>query len=156
MLAALAVGVACGGAEAPRQPSGVTTATPGMREATSTPTLTTTRTATPAPPPAGERTPLPRPDADPTEFEAGLAEAAGENPRVLAGALAFLAGECLDDREALGRYAEQTWRILNEQRGIRVPAVAIVNRVIGALPLDGRAVACESLFASVVTELSRQ
>lgn len=153
----VAVGVACGGDEAPRPPSGVSTATPRPTDTAgpSTPTGTPTQAATPSPGPAGTSTPASRPDADPTEFETGLAETAGEDARMLAGALVLLDRGCLDGRDALGRYAEQTWRILNEQRGVRVPVAAVVHRVIAALPIDGRTVTCESLFASVVTELSR-
>lgn len=134
--------------------SGVSTATPAPREPTQAPVSTSTPAGTPAP--ASTRTPAPPPEADPTEIEVALAELGGEDARLIAGALEVLSEQCSDDREALGEFAERTWRALNEQRGIRAPVTAIVGRVIASLPIDGRAVACESLFASVVTELARQ
>ena len=144
---------ACGGEEPARTPSGVTTATPAARASA---TATPTGTAPPAAPtPAASRTAAPLPEGTPTEAEIALATLAGESAPVLAGAIEFLDGRCSDDREALGRHAEQTWRILNEQRNVRAPASAILARVIASLPVDGRTVACESLFASVVVELTR-
>ncbi len=155
-LVALPLALACGGDEQPAR-SGISTATPRAEPTSDVGASPTVEgTASPEATPTGTRTAAPPPDAEPTSFEADLAAASGEDPREVAGALAFLDGECTDDRAALGRFAEQTWRILNEQRGVRVPVVAIINRVIAALPIDGREVACESLFASVVTELSRQ
>jgi hypothetical protein len=93
--------------------------------------------------------------AEPTEAEVALAQAVGGDAAQIAGGIVILTEQCSDSRDELAEIAEHTWRILNEQRNIRAPITAILARVIASLPVDGRTVACESLFASVVTELAR-
>jgi hypothetical protein len=66
-----------------------------------------------------------------------------------------LLDRCTEDRAAIGASTERVWHILNEDRGLNVPVLAILTRVIVSLPIDGRTVGCESLLASVVTEMSR-
>ena len=132
------------------------TARSGISTATSAPTATAEATSTAAP----ERTAAPVQTvlpitAEPTDVEVALAALAGEDPTHIAGAMEELLSQCTDERAALGESTERVWRILNEQRGLSVPVLAILSRVIVSLPIDGRDVACESLFASVVTELSR-
>ncbi len=143
----------CGGDEPARTASGVTTATPIPRSTEAPAATTPTPAASPSP--AAARTAAPPREGTPTEAERALATLSGDNAGVLAGVLEFLDERCSDDRDALGGFAEQTWNILNG-RNVRVPPSAIAARVVASLPLDGRTVACESLFASVVVELSRQ
>jgi len=152
-LAALgALTLACGD-EPPRAASGVSTATPRVAQAEAT--------ATPLPPPPGTVRPTstpsatPRGTAEPTEAEVALADLVGEDAAQIAGSIVILAERCSETREELAEVAGRTWRILTEQRNIRAPMTAILTRVIASLPIDGRTVACESLFASVVIELTR-
>lgn len=137
---------ACTGEDSAADPAGIQRST------------VTPRAPTPAPPPA--RTPGPAMTvvpllATPTDVEVGLAALADEDPARLAAAMEELLTQCTDTRAELGDAAARTWRILNEQRGLHVSVSAILGRVIISLPVDGRRLGCQTLFASVVTELSR-
>lgn len=159
VVAAAAVSVvllaACGDT-ATTGPSGVTTATPrGSQEPSDVTATSAMGAATPTSTPSPGRTASPLVTAEPTESEQLLAALVGEDPAQIAGAVVRLLEQCSDSREELANSAERTWRVLNEQRNIRAPVTAILGRVIASLPVDGRTVACESLFASVVTELTR-
>jgi len=131
--------------------SGISTATGAPR---STATIEATSTATPARTAAPVRTVLPS-TAEATEIEIALAGLAGEDPSHIAGAMEELLDRCTEDRAAIGASTERVWRILNEDRDMNVPILAILTRVISSFPIDGRSVGCESLLASVVTEMSR-
>jgi hypothetical protein len=144
---------ACGGDEgsAPTGIPGLTTATPGPR-ATDVPSpVTTPRPGQPiAPPP-----PTPVATATVTEVEVALASLAGEDPMRIAELMEILEPWCLQDRATFGAQVAQLWRILNERDGLNVSVIAILVRVVAALPDVQRTLDCETLLTAVVIELRR-
>lgn len=145
---------ACGGDDAtPSQGiPGLTTATPGPRAPAEATPVATPRPGQPIAPAA------PTPESEPatvTEVEQALAALAGEDAQQIAGLMEFLEPWCLQDRTTFGAQVEQLWRILNERDGLNVSVIAILVRVVAALPDVQRTVDCETLLTAVVIELRR-